>query len=360
MLKFSKISPKSWLLAFLIMPLLSPVVTQGNERKDLFIEKIKIDSPASLVHLGHQFDNSPEGIEAATLLLETIETGNLKSAQAASDIYDKIIPRENFGGDYTALQWFAWYFLASDIEQAKMISNPYHREFFNFWAKNDFANLKEYLQRIYGLKEFADGRTFKGYSRVAFLEDMMRESNPRREEWEKSSKMIDVLHLKPGMTVADLGSGSGYFTFKFAEAVGRQGKVYAIDTAKDNEEYIKGVAERNNLNNIKFVYLPKADNIGVEANQLDLVYMSYLYHIIYTVTYEQVRQRYLNNLKDALKPGGRLVVIDNGLIPKGEIPYHGPFIAKELVIAQLERYGFQLESQYQFIPQRYVLVFKKV
>lgn len=359
MLKFPKIQRKSLLLAFLVMPLLSPIITQGNERKALLIEQIKIDSPASLVHIGNYFENSPEGIEAATQLLDTLETGNLKSAQTASEIYDKIIPRENFGGDYTALQWFAWYFLASDTEKAKILANPYHREFFNFWAENDFANLKEYLQRIYRLKEFPDGRTFKGYSRVAFLEDMMRDSNPRRGEWEKTSEIIEVLNLNSGMTVADIGSGSGYFTFKFAEAVGSDGKVFAIDAAKDHEEYIEGVAKRNNLNNVEFVHLPKADNIGVEANQLDLAYMSYVYHIVYTVTYEEVRERYLNDLKDALKPDGRLVVVDNGMIPDDVVPYHGPFISKELVIAQLERYGFELESQYQFIPQRYVLVFKK-
>lgn len=362
MIQLLKIHRKSLLLALLIMPLLSPIVTQGNERKAVLMDQIKIDSKASLVHLGNTIDfpnTSEGGIAAAKALLDALENNNLAAAQTASKIYDRIIPIENYGGEYTALQWFTWYLLASPEKQKEMLSNKYHREFFDYWAANDFANLKEYLQRKYKLKEFTDGRTFKGHSRTAFLEDFMLFNNPRREEWKKTSKVMEILNLKPGMNVADIGSGSGYFTFKFAEAVGLKGKVFAIDTVQDHVDFVKGVSEKYNLKNIDFVHLPKADNIGVEANQIDLAYMCSLYHIIYTVTYEEVRERYLNDLKKALRPDGRLVVVDNAVVPDGTLPYHGPYIAKELIIAQLEQYGFRLESQYQFIPQRYVLVFKK-
>jgi hypothetical protein len=53
------------------------------------------------------------------------------------------------------------------------------------------------------------------------------------------------------------------------------------------------------------------------------------------------------------------VIVDNAVVQNGQLPYHGPHIAKELVIGQLYYYGFDLTEQYQFIPQRYVLVFKK-
>jgi hypothetical protein len=51
--------------------------------------------------------------------------------------------------------------------------------------------------------------------------------------------------------------------------------------------------------------------------------------------------------------------VDNAVVTQGTLPYHGPHIAKELIIGQLYYYGFDLAEQYQFIPQRYVLVFKK-
>jgi hypothetical protein len=84
-----------------------------------------------------------------------------------------------------------------------------------------------------------------------------------------------------------------------------------------------------------------------------------LYHIIYTTSTGEVKDRFTAGLKDALKPDGRLVIVDNAVIRDGQLPYHGPHIAKELVIGQLYYYGFDLVEQYQFIPQRYVLVFKK-
>jgi hypothetical protein len=87
--------------------------------------------------------------------------------------------------------------------------------------------------------------------------------------------------------------------------------------------------------------------------------MCSLYHIIYTTLTEEVKDRFVNSLKTALKPDGRLVIVDNAVVTQGTLPYHGPHIAKELIIGQLYYYGFDLAEQYQFIPQRYVLVFKK-
>ena len=87
--------------------------------------------------------------------------------------------------------------------------------------------------------------------------------------------------------------------------------------------------------------------------------MCSLYHIIYATATEEVKDRFIDSIKKALKPDGQFVVVDNAIVPSGKLPYHGPHIAKELIIGQLYYYGFDLIEQYQFIPQRYVLVFKK-
>lgn len=360
-INLSKIRREGLLLSLLTLSMASAVAVQSNERKAMLIDYININSKASILHLGSidTFDVTEKGKEAAKLLLDTLNNNDPEAARAASVIYDAIIPTENYGGEYTALQWFAWYFMASPEQQQRMLSDRYHREFFIFWSENDFANLKEYLERKYKLKEFADAQTSKAQERLAFLEDFILFHNPRREEWEKTSKMMEVLNLKPGMTIADIGSGPGYFTFKFSEAVGPRGKVYAIDTVKTHVDFIQGISEKFNLNNIEFVHIPEAKNVGVEANKVDLAYMCSLYHNIYALDVEEQRVRYMKSVLDALKPDGRLVLVDNAFVDDKTLPYHGPFIAKELIIAQLERYGFRLESQYQFIPQRYILVFRK-
>ena len=66
------------------------------------------------------------------------------------------------------------------------------------------------------------------------------------------------------------------------------------------------------------------------------------------------------SIKRAIKPGGLFVIVDNGPVEDNKLPYHGPYLAKELAISQLERYGFKFEKYEQIIPQRYMLTFRLV
>jgi SAM-dependent methyltransferase len=121
---------------------------------------------------------------------------------------------------------------------------------------------------------------------------------------------------------------------------------------------VQNVSKKFDLGNIETIK-DRPDAVGLNPDTADLVFMCSLYHIIYTTATEEVKDRFVDSLKDALKPDGRLIIVDNAVVQNGELPYHGPHIAKELVIVQLYYYGFDLTEQYQFIPQRYVLVFKK-
>jgi hypothetical protein len=67
----------------------------------------------------------------------------------------------------------------------------------------------------------------------------------------------------------------------------------------------------------------------------------------------------LTGIRQVLRPGGKLIVVDNGPVQEQQLPYHGPYIRQELVQAQLEAYGFVLKETYQIIPQRYMLVFER-
>ena len=86
--------------------------------------------------------------------------------------------------------------------------------------------------------------------------------------------------------------------------------------------------------------------------------MCSLYHFIYAAASEEERESFIGSIKRRLKPDGSLVIVDNALVEDQTLPYHGPYIAKELVIRQLKHYGFTLVAAHQFIPQRYMLVFK--
>jgi ubiquinone/menaquinone biosynthesis C-methylase UbiE len=320
----------------------------------------EITSKVSLVHLGSidTFTITEQGTLAGRLLLSALDSKDLSYARKAKEIYETIIPTEHYGGEYTALEWFCDYLLGNDATRKEQLADRYHNSFFEFFGANDFANLKEYLIRKYKLKKLADSGTEEGRDRIAFLEDFILFNNPRREEWEKTSKIIDALKIQPGTNIADVGCGPGYYTFKFSELVGPSGKVWAIDTVQEHLNYVKGLAAKFDIKNVETIK-DRQDSAGVPANSVDMVFMCSLYHIIYTTSTEEVKDRFVNSMKAALKPDGRLVIVDNAVVTQGTLPYHGPHIAKELIIGQLYYYGFDLAEQYQFIPQRYVLVFKK-
>lgn len=322
--------------------------------------KIEITNKKSLVHMGSVDSTTltEDGIQAAKLLFDYLENRNVKSARDANEIYTRIIPRENYGGDYTALQWLIDCMLAPKDQQDKFITNKYDRSYYEFWSGGDFAQLKEYLKRKYKLGNLQDKDPGEGIKRMAFLEDFILFNNPRRESWEKSSEMIKSLGLKPGDKVADIGSGPGYFSFKFAEIVGDSGRIYSIDTVKEHLDYIDTFSSKNGIKNIKTV-LTGDHTIGLKGEQVDVAWMCSLYHIIYVAFTERAKDEFVESIKTALKKDGLFYVVDNGLVPDGVLPYHAPYIDKNLLIGQFQAYGFRLIKEYQIIPQRYILVFKK-
>jgi predicted methyltransferase len=126
---------------------------------------------------------------------------------------------------------------------------------------------------------------------------------------------------------------------------------------KAHLDYLDGVAQKNGINTITTINNHN-ETLGLDPTQkVDLAFMCSLYHIIYIVYREAAREKFIESIKSALKPNGRLVIVDNSVVDGPDRPYHGPYIAKELIVAQLRHYGFQLTDYYQPLPQRYVLTF---
>lgn len=320
---------------------------------------IAVDSTASVVHLGSidSFDITEGGKSAARLLLEAIKDGNQKAAAEASRMYGEMIPRENFGGEYTALQWFCDYLAAPEDERKNMLSDPMSAEFFAFLGGNNYELLREFLCRKYRLEQFGDENTFHGVRREAFLQDYVLFNNPRREVWEKSSKFVDALQLQEGNTVVDVGCGPGYYSMLFAKKVGDTGKVYAIDMNEVHVTYLADLVKRLGLKNVT-VARSSLESIGSLKSAADVVWACSLYHIMYVLASQSEFETFIESIKQTLKPSGRLVIVDNALVKDKDLPYHGPYIAKELIIEQLAYCGFKLVATHQFIPQRYMLVFE--
>ena len=320
---------------------------------------INVTSKSSLIHLGSldSFDVTQGGKEAARSVLDFLEKGDRAAAKNAITIYSRIIPDENFGGEYTALQWLMECQLAPEqVRNEEFLADPFVRSFHDFLAENNWKHFREFIRSKYHLDEIPGAKPDpEASTRSRFMEDFILFANPRREAWEKTSKMIAALDLKPGEKVADIGSGPGYFSFQFAKLVGPTGKVFAIDNNNDHLVYLKKVIGDLHVPNVVPV-MPREGNIGV-PEKVDHVYMCSLYHNLYAIMTDEERSEMIDSVKSIMNPGARFVLADNGPV-EGKLPYHGPYIARELIINQFRHMGFDLVGTHQFIPQRYVLIFK--
>jgi len=176
--------------------------------------------------------------------------------------------------------------------------------------------------------------------------------NPERDAWQKPGQVVAALGLDPGDRVADIGAGSGYFSVRLAEAVGREGRVFAVDIQQDLIDYLAERASEAGLGQMTPV-LGAPDDPKLAAESVDLIFICDVVHHI------QDRQPYYAKLAAALRPGGRLAIVD---FYKKELPV-GPRpemkIAREAMIGELEQAGFRLVEEHGFLPHQYFLVFER-
>ena len=156
----------------------------------------------------------------------------------------------------------------------------------------------------------------------------------RRDEWQRPGEVMDALGAKPGRRVADIGCGYGYFTFRLAARVGAEGKVYAVDIDEEAINKVRQRKEREKLEQIEPILGESAD--PRLPNDLDAVLIVDTYHEFRE--YDRMTQAVFR----ALKPGGRLVIIDGeGPAGKPRTEYHRLHtIPAELVREEIARNGF--------------------
>jgi ubiquinone/menaquinone biosynthesis C-methylase UbiE len=157
-----------------------------------------------------------------------------------------------------------------------------------------------------------------------------------RDQRLQINRVMDILGITTGKSVADIGAGSGWFTVRAARRVGDSGVVYAVDINPEAIHYIEERAQKEQLHNAKAI-LGKADNPLLPAASIDSVLLLKTYHEIA----EPVAL--LSNLRAALRPGARVGIIDRN----GNGEDHG--VAKDVVIRESGEAGYRVLAQYDFV-----------
>lgn len=174
-----------------------------------------------------------------------------------------------------------------------------------------------------------------------------------RDKDQKPAQVVEALALKPGMAVADLGSGSGYFTRRFVEAVTDSGRVYAVDVEPEMLEYVKASLERaHKPYSVEFI-LAGPDSPKLPTESVDVIFLCNVAHHL------ENRPTYFANVTSALKPGGRIAIIDfypdersgNLGFPKHHL------VSRDTLVAEMAKAGYRLFREHDFLPKQYFLEF---
>jgi SAM-dependent methyltransferase len=154
-----------------------------------------------------------------------------------------------------------------------------------------------------------------------------------RDERLHINRVMDVLAITPGKTVADIGAGSGWFTVRAAQRVTATGEVYAVDINREAIDYINQRTEKAQLHNVKTI-IGKPDNPDLPPDAIDAVLLLKTYHEIA----EPVAL--LRNLRGSLKPGARVGIIDRD----GNGEDHG--LHKAIVLKEADEAGYRLLEEH--------------
>jgi len=208
---------------------------------------------------------------------------------------------------------------------------------------------------------FLLGVSVASFSTVSAVRRTPQESDRarKRDVWQRPGEVMDAMGVKPGDRVADIGCGFGYFTFRLAARVEAEGKVYAVDIDREAINRVRARKERENLEQVEPILGESSD--PRLPNDLDAVLIVETYHEFRD--YDRMTQAVFR----ALKPGGRLAIIDSeGPSGRPRTEYHRLHsIPAGLVRAEIARHGFVFkESRPGFYDpesgkKMYFLIFEK-
>ena len=182
-------------------------------------------------------------------------------------------------------------------------------------------------------------------------------NNMAKDPFYKSEEIIKALNIKKGFHIIDIGAGGGFYSLKFAQLVGSEGKVYSIDLQDDFINYIQQQAQEKGLQNIDTLKLSEKEiikNKVIPRNSIDLIFMRNVVHHL------SDRMTYISALKNYLKPDGKIAIID--YTPEGNAKGYGPpghFVDPKKLKEEIKTGGLDVEKEFDFLEVQFFFILRK-
>ncbi len=175
-----------------------------------------------------------------------------------------------------------------------------------------------------------------------------------REVYDNREAIVAKLGLKPGMSVADVGAGTGLFTRLLAEQVGAEGKVYAVDIAKTFVDHTVMSSHARGLKQVEGIVCTP-DDTKLPPASVDLVFVCDTYH------HFEFPQKTMVSIARALKPGGRVALLDFERIEGKSSDWIMGHVraGKEVFLKEIEDAGFEFVEEFDLFEENYFVVLRK-
>jgi predicted methyltransferase len=188
----------------------------------------------------------------------------------------------------------------------------------------------------------------RGHSFESADEYAKRWNDPTRDEWQKPQEVVTLMQITPGMTVADIGAGTGYFTPFLSQAAGEGGKILALDIEADMIRYLGERKQKEGWQNVETRQVKTDDPMLAPGEAHRIVIVNTWHHI-------WEREKYGAKLLSGLAADGTLTIVDFTLQSKMG-PKQSEKLSEAQVIEELKKAGFQAEIATETLPEQYVII----
>jgi ubiquinone/menaquinone biosynthesis C-methylase UbiE/mono/diheme cytochrome c family protein len=248
------------------------------------------------------------------------------------------------GGSASDLSWIGMLRSADALRRALTDASAHSATF----SPAEIDHLVAYLRTLRSLPPSEPRERTREISTVS--ENVEFFNRPERAAEERTDDLIQALEIPEGATVADIGAGTGYFTWRLARQVGSGGTVIAVDLQQAMLDRTAETVKQHQLANVRFVRSTERDP-RLPPQSVDVVFIAHSYHEFGDP------ETMMEGVRRSLKPGGRLVIVEYAKEKKLAPASTLHKMSFDEIRSEIEPMGFELDRLLDFLPTQHGLIF---